>query len=178
MIDCLLLFGASIEPLPQGTYRLKIARSRPQWPSMTWAIIVAESQDPLFDFLSFRMGTTPSCAGGLQFRTRPSRFLEPAYAKWYESAGARAVTPAGLHVDDKAVLFWLLGTIKPTVADIALPCNAPLPQQQVLCDRINTLTGWRLTPRKNALRIDPACRPAVESWLRARVPDKVWCLEK
>lgn len=114
-----MLFGASIQKRPNGCYRLVVQRSRKQWPSLGFLLIVAESQDPLFDFLTFRL--TNIQGGIIMARTRDTRFLGASYRKWYGTGELRR--PADVAFDDTARMFWMIGNFGQTMPAGMEPSN-------------------------------------------------------
>lgn len=75
---------------------------------MVWAIIVAESQDPDFDFLLFKCGSVGT-NDSLTMTTRFSKFLKPSYDNWYRSGILRI--PGTLELNEQHMIYWLVGSL-------------------------------------------------------------------
>ena len=161
-----MLFGASIEKLPEGDgYRLRLKKSTRRWPQLGWAVIVAESQDTDFKFLRFHIATRgPGC---LEFKSPGSCFMEAAWNRWYGSGEKRI--PAGIEMDDKAMTFWLLGhwgsktPILPRLGCDTVPLRMP--------------GTWVVGPRHKKVFELTGGRKDVEGWLRERIPEQIWSNE-
>ncbi len=166
-----MLFGAAIEPLPDRNYRLVIQRVRASGAPVVWAVIVTESQDPLFDFLQFDVQVL---GNDLRFRTRTTRFLEEGRTRWYGEGTGRLRMPADLTLDERGLLFWLLGSWAVTGKQVRLPLSGATPSTtSALRQQIANLTGWEACLGSDVLLIEN--RNVVERWLRARgVPERVW----
>jgi hypothetical protein len=167
LIDCLMLFGAGIESLANRNYRLRLHRTRDRGAPLGWAVMVAESQDPLFDFMTFNLDAS---RGIVRASTRTTRFLERSYERWYPKDQIKM--PDDVLIDEPALLFWLLGSWHPTKME--LPCRG-MGDFPIINWRnwITAATGWGVHADKNKILID-AERGRVEKWLEARVPRKVW----
>ena len=163
LVDCLMLFGASIEKMPDGC-RLRIIKSKRRWAQLGWAAIVAEAQDPSFEFLRFRI--TAQGANRVVFSTGSSRFLEAAWGRWYgKGGGSIKRMPADIELDDKAMLFWLLGhwglrtPILPRMGRFSPPDGPGV---------------WKRSNHHESVFILTEHREAVNKWLQERVPERIW----
>ncbi len=159
----MMLFGASIETCPNNTYRMRVQRNKKSWPALGFLVTVIESQDPLFEFLTFRMQSIKGMH--LVARTRPSQFLGVSHQRWY--LGGDRQMPTDLKLDEAALAFWLLGNWGP---QIVLPAFGGITSSQAACipwDYVsNALDG--------DLKIVDADKEKVEAWLHERMPDKFW----
>ena len=108
-----MVFGACIEPRPNGNYRLRMMRSFERWPALAWVLMVVESQDPEFNFLRFRLSLN---RGQVVALTRDSRFLGEAYDRWYKDGKRREAVVAE---DETVRVFRLLGKRKVPAEDRA-----------------------------------------------------------
>ena len=166
-----MLFGARMEAHGDG-YRMVLQRSSAQQAAMVWAIMVAESQDFAFNFLTFHLDMP---VRGLRGRTASSRFLGPAYRRWYPSG--RLHMPDDLTWDDKALAFWVLGSWDLRSGPVRLPVTGSnLFGCLQLATRIMDLTQWPLIVNKAGWIIIPAgAREIVETWLRKMdVPQRAY----
>ena len=166
-----MLFGARMEAHGDG-YRMVLQRSSAQQAAMVWAIMVAESQDFAFSFLTFHLDMP---ARGLRGRTASSRFLGPAYRRWYPSDRLRM--PDDLTWDDKALAFWVLGSWDLRGGPVRLlVAGGDLAGCLQLSSRIMTLTRWpTIVTRAGWIVIPAGAREIVETWLRKMgVPQRAY----
>ncbi len=156
-----MLFGATIEVLPNTTFRIKIKRNKKRWNALGFLITVIESQDSL-DFLSLKVQTT---GGELVVRTRDTQFLGSSYRRWYGTEGVCAV-PKDLVMDDLALAFWLTGNWSETRIDLPSPGGLTADQR----GRV----PWKHAILGNSILVVEAERPKVKEWLNERMPAKFW----
>lgn len=174
LIDCLMLFGASIEPRGDGSYRLRMLRQKRKHAAMAWAIIVAESQDPLFDFLVFRFNVDGK--DQILAQTRSSRFLADAYERWYKTETLKMPEDMDAKLDARAILFWVLGSW--THAGVTrLPLlGAGTGEAERLKYRVSKLLNWNpvIGAEGASMTLVLSMRPLVTKWvLSFGVPAKV-----
>lgn len=157
LVDCLMLFGAGIEHR-EGGCLLTLRRRRKRWASLSLVIMVAMSQDMEMDLLNFRIRTCGSEI--LEFRTRTSRFLEKSWERWYPDG--QMVRPADVAMDEKALLFWVLGAWSPH-RTLILP---------MLGRRESPGIPWPYLDQGQGFKILE--KGLVEGWMRGAVPERVW----
>jgi hypothetical protein len=166
-----MLFGARIEAHGDG-YRLVLQRQPAQQAAMIWAIMVAESQDFAFNFLTFHLDMPPR---GLRGRTASSRFLTPAYRRWYPFG--RLHMPADVELNEGALAFWVSGSWDLKGGPTRLPvAGVNLAGCLQLSTRIMALTHWPvIVNRAGEIVIPASVREVVETWLRQKgVPQRAY----
>lgn len=171
LIDCLMLFGARIQPQKNGYY-LVLQRQKAQQTALIWAIMVAESQDFSFNFLTFHLEITPR---GLRGRTANTKFLECARERWYPDGCLRV--PPDLAVDEKVLLFWLVGSWKLQNGPIFLPVTGTnIAGCRKLAAQITELVSWPAVVSQPGQIVIPArVRRDAGMWMRRMgVPEKVY----
>lgn len=170
LVDALMLFGAQIERVRGGECRLKAQRSRRLWPSLAWAVIVAESQDPAFDFLIFRSVVVSSSV--LVMTTGSSRFLKHSHARWYPHGETQI--PSDLVLDERLLAFWLVGSFSRWKGQGDLFLKGPKGVGEGLAGQVGKLLAVRASVKRGTVRIAKADAGAVKVWLESRVPTRVW----
>lgn len=197
LVDAVMLAGGSLSPCNTGSdlVTLGLARASPAWPALAWTLIELERSDPLLR-MRLRVGER-SIASKLAYKSRGIRFLSPFLRRWYpepadpadasgsaaEGEARRAVTPAGVIVDEATMVLWLVSALASSGSEAG---GVRLGAPRLSRDRAAELArqvrrfGWSVfvvpTARFYALQAagPRGQRERLEAWLQARAPRSAW----
>jgi hypothetical protein len=167
--------------------RLYLARSRWQWPTLAWGIIVLESNS-----LPMTLRTVDPDGSKITYRSRATNLLLRERRRWYPERVVPAVPP-DVALSDATLAVWLAGSL----ADDALAVRGAPPDPRrplrLTAPALSSLAAahlatqvrkhdWRCPVRpvpgthdaEFSLNIEPCDRPDVEQWLEERVPRQAW----
>jgi hypothetical protein len=167
--------------------RLQIARSRTQWPTLAWAIIVLESNG-----LPMTLRTVDPDGGKISYRSKPTNLLLRERRRWYFDRASASV-PLGLTLSDATLAVWLTGALADDIAatrgcdpdpNRPLRLTAPRMSDSVAAQLAFHIRqrGWRCAIRHPrgaplqdfALSLEAPDRAQAQQWLDALVPRQAW----